>query len=108
MSESASGTVAGMLTFSRRNSGNQVRFQKKQKDVITSARTLQRNKYKQAIAAWNELTGPQKAQWTRNAKSQALTGLNLYIRIYLGTISPEIPSGLYGVKIYGESIYGES
>lgn len=49
---SASGTIAKNLTFSLRKSGQQVRWQKKQKDKITTARTTQRAKFQIAMEAW--------------------------------------------------------
>lgn len=52
-SDSASGTFGGLLTFSERNTGSQVRFQKKQKDKITPARTAQRNKFLVAKEMWS-------------------------------------------------------
>lgn len=51
-SDSARGTFGGLLTFSERKSGSQVRFQKKQADVITAGRTAQRNKFIQAKDMW--------------------------------------------------------
>ncbi len=54
-SHSASGTIAGNLTFSDRKSGPQVRWQKKQKDVITAGRTAQRNKFLDCKTSWNLL-----------------------------------------------------
>lgn len=51
-SDSARGTFGGLLTFSERKSGSQVRFQRKQKDKITPARTAQRNKFLQAQEMW--------------------------------------------------------
>lgn len=48
----ASGTIAGNLTFSLRKTGQQVRWQKKQKDVITAGRTAQRNKFLIAKEMW--------------------------------------------------------
>lgn len=54
-SQSASGTIAGNLTFSRRKSGQQVRWQRKQKDVITAGRTAQRNKFLDCKDSWNLL-----------------------------------------------------
>lgn len=44
----ARGTIAKNLTFSMRKSGSQVRWQKKQKDKITTARTTQRDKFIEA------------------------------------------------------------
>lgn len=53
MSLSAHGTIAKNLTFSERKTGNQVRWQKKQKDVLTTARETQRNKFKSYREAWD-------------------------------------------------------
>ena len=50
---SASGTICGYLTYSERKSGSQVRYQRKQKDIITSARTTQRDRFKECITSWN-------------------------------------------------------
>ena len=52
LSLSASGTFAGLFTFSNRATGQQVRVQKKQKDKITSARTTHRNKFLSARSMW--------------------------------------------------------
>lgn len=51
-SQTARGTFGGVLTFSERKSGSQVRYQRKQKDVITTARTAQRNKFIEAKTMW--------------------------------------------------------
>lgn len=51
-SDGASGTFGNLLTFSERASGSQVRFQRKQKDKITVARTAQRNKFLVAKEMW--------------------------------------------------------
>lgn len=52
LSETAHGTIAGTLTFSLRKTGQQVRFQRKQKDKITPLRTLQRDRFILALEAW--------------------------------------------------------
>jgi hypothetical protein len=51
-SDSASGTFGGLLTFSERKSGSQVRFQRKQKDVSTTLREAQRAKFLVAKDMW--------------------------------------------------------
>lgn len=53
-SEGARGTIAGGLTFSLRLSGQQVRWQKKQKDVSSPARLAQRAKFLLGRDSWNE------------------------------------------------------
>ena len=52
LSLSAQGTFGGVLTFSERKSGSQVRFQKKQQDKITAGRTAQRTKFQTAKTMW--------------------------------------------------------
>lgn len=104
MSQSASGTIAKNITFSVRSTGQQVRFQKKQKDKITVARTEQRTLFNSAITAWNLLTPTEKLNWNRQAKGQNLTGYNLFISIYIGEAI--VADSYFGVAIYGESIYG--
>ena len=59
----AHGSVGRALTFSSRRSGSQVRFQKKQEDVITAARTTQRTYFEEAYAAWNTLNAAEQKQW---------------------------------------------
>ena len=62
-SSEARGTIAGFLTFSMRASGAQVRYQKKQKDVITEARTAQREKFITSKDWWHELTDEEQEEW---------------------------------------------
>lgn len=62
-SDDASGSVGPCLTFSKRRSGSQVRFQKKQKDVITSGRTTQRAKFSLGLDLWRSLPDNEKEYW---------------------------------------------
>lgn len=48
----ARGTIAGALTFSLRQSGQQARWQKKQNDVSTPARLAQRAKFLEGRDSW--------------------------------------------------------
>lgn len=59
----ARGTIAGALTYSKRKSGQQTRYQKKQKDVITPARTAHRAIFQEAKTYWQTLSDNEKAQW---------------------------------------------
>jgi hypothetical protein len=56
LSENAHGTVAETLTYSKRSSGNQVRYQKKQKDANTPAQIIQRGYFLTASGWWGEMT----------------------------------------------------
>jgi len=51
------------LTFSKRKSGQQVRLQKKQADVITTKRTTQRAKFSLGLDLWNSLSDNDKNYW---------------------------------------------
>jgi hypothetical protein len=51
----ARGTVGGVLTFSERKTGSQVRYQKKQKDVQSTARSIQRSRFISAKDSYNSL-----------------------------------------------------
>jgi len=59
----ASGSVGDLMTFSARKSGPQVRYQKKQKDVITDDRTTQRGYFQEAFEHWLTLTEEEQEEW---------------------------------------------
>jgi hypothetical protein len=63
-SDTASGTIADVLTFSQRASGQQVRYQKKQKDVSSAARVVQRAKFNLGLRMWQLLPDNEKNYWT--------------------------------------------
>ncbi len=63
LSLDAHGSIGRELTFSARKSGSQVRFQKKQKDIETAARTIQRGYFQKAVGWWGDLTTDEKSQW---------------------------------------------
>lgn len=63
LSLSASGQVADILTFSKREKVNQVRYQRKQKDYVNLARETQRSFFQTAVSWWHELTDSEKSEW---------------------------------------------
>ena len=63
MSNRASGKIGERLVFSQRKSGQQVRFQRAQKDVETDARTTQREYYSTAVSWWKTLTSGEQREW---------------------------------------------
>jgi len=93
LSKTASGSIAKRLTFSQRKSGQQVRFQRAQKDVITSNRTTQRAWFLSAVSAWNLLTPQQKAPYNEIAKDLNMSGYNYYISKYVPPVP--MPAGLF-------------
>jgi len=62
-SVSASGSIGERLTFSKRASGQQARFQKPQKDRTTAERTIQRAKFSLGLDLWRSLPLLEKAYW---------------------------------------------
>lgn len=63
LSLSAHGTIAGILTFSDRKSGSQVRFQRPQVDYLNAARAQQRFWFASAESWWHILTPAEQAEW---------------------------------------------
>jgi len=49
----------------------------------TSAQDQQRNKFKNAVNAWNALSPSEKEQWNQNAEPFGLTGYQYFIQQYL-------------------------
>lgn len=105
LSKSASGTIGENLTFSLRDTGQQVRFQKRQKDVFSVPREVQRTLYREAYEQWNLLDSDDKKMWLRMAYSKQMTGYNLFVKTYL--LSQNALS-FYGQSVFGVTIYGNS
>jgi len=95
MSFSASGSIAQFLTFSKRASGQQVRWQKKQNDVQSVERLTQRNLFLSAsnaarffevgsIIPGNFILGTDIDDFNLRAKKTPLTGYNLAIKELIG------------------------
>jgi len=82
-SVSASGSVAGNLTFSQRKSGQQARWQKKQKDYVNPARANVRSLYSNAVSAWNSLTKEAKNVWKQASQGKQMTGYNFFVQDYI-------------------------
>jgi len=106
LSETASGTVGDLLTFSVRKSGQQVRFQRKQKDVFSERREEVRERYRAAVDAWQLLSAPEKRLYTISAKRMQLTGYNLFLSLYLKTQGAGGLVARYGLAKFGLTIYG--
>jgi len=63
MSGEASGSIGPRLVFSKRASGQQVRFQRAQADAATSLQLVQRSKFSTAIGWWSCLNFNEKLAW---------------------------------------------
>jgi len=93
-SSTARGTISDVLTFSKRKSGQQVRFQRKQKDVITALRTVQRAKFIDAVERWNtkdfgiaqfgfSFFGMDSVGFEKKGTKQNITGYDFFIKDFL-------------------------
>ena len=99
-SKSAAGTIADVLTFSKRKSGQQCRYQKRQKDVITAPRSSIRADYQKAVAAWGALSEVQQEVYVERAANLHYTGYNLFIKEYLDGLPAYYGLGVFGVGEY--------
>jgi hypothetical protein len=95
-SHSAHGSVGNILTFSKKKSGQQVRYQKKQSDVTSASRADVRAIYRLAVACWKNKTQEQKDVFNDLVKQKnlSLTGWNYFVKLacsdpltYLGLLA---------------------
>ena len=63
LSESAHGSIGKRLTYSRRSSGNQVRFQAANHDANSILQQTQRALFLVALGLWNSLTTEEQELW---------------------------------------------
>lgn len=63
LSAEASGSIGPRITYSKKATGQQVRIQKAQADVVTAGRTTQRNYFIEAYGKWNSLSSGEQEQW---------------------------------------------
>jgi len=61
LSISASGSIGPRLTYSKRTSGQQVRYQRAQTDYVNEARATQRGYFQTAVGWWREMTADEQA-----------------------------------------------
>lgn len=108
MSDAASGHIGERLVFSRRASGQQVRFQRPQKDIVTLDRIVSRANYSAAVVAWNNLDGIMKEIWSNFSVGRGFTGYNLFVKMYLTGEIADSDSAVFGFRNYGLFIYGKS
>lgn len=106
LSESASGSIAGGLTFSMRPSGPQARIQRPPSGPASAAQSAERSLYREAVEAWQAESPETKADYREQAKAYDLTGYNLYLSIYLQEHQPASAGAIYGVAVYGAAVYG--
>jgi len=94
MSESAQGTIGGVLTFSVRGSGQQVRYQRKQKNAPSAGQLVARGVYADACLAWKALEfgtiqfgdfyfGDSEEFNNGLAEGEGMSGFNIFVQDYI-------------------------
>lgn len=94
MSESAKGTIGGVLTFSVRGSGQQVRFQRKQKNAPSAGQLAARSVYADACLAWylmeygvaqyGEVQYGDSVDFNNAlAEGEGMSGFNIFVQDYI-------------------------
>jgi hypothetical protein len=86
MSQAAHGTIGGVLTYSRRTSKNLGRYQRKQHDVLTLPRKIQRGYFKDAAYTWGLLSAANKALWAARATASVPSGWAVYVKDYIASL----------------------
>lgn len=94
LSESAQGSVGGVLTFSVRGSGQQVRYQRKQKNLPSADQVVARAVYADACLAWYLMEygvaqygeaqyGDSQDFNNALAEGEAMSGFNIFVQDYI-------------------------
>jgi len=63
LSVNAHGSIGKRLTYSRRSTGNQARFQRANHDANSASQQSQRALFLVALGKWNSLTDEQQELW---------------------------------------------
>jgi hypothetical protein len=99
---SASGSIRKTLTYRSNLGQNIVSGYSKPGDYrVTPAsegQDLQREKYREAVLAWGELSSEEKSEYQEQAKPMNLTGYNLFLQLFLAGLEARYyPTlGLFG------------
>lgn len=83
LSINASGTVGKTNTYSRRSSGNQVRYQRKQKDAFSPKQLMHREKIWLMHFLWSKCAAADKTSFNNAFPSLNIPGYNAFIKINL-------------------------
>jgi len=107
LSASASGTIAELLTFSRRKGKQKVRYQRKQKDANSTDQRPRRNLITDGIIAWNALSPAEKEVYDVNAMGQHMSGYNLFLSQYMKSQSPPDSTSRFGLRMFAFYEFGK-
>lgn len=102
-SKEAHGTVAGILTFSKRHGQNLARALHKPGKPATLSQIAQRASFKNLITDWKALTDNEKAVWGTVGKAlHFISGYHLYLHASLAWRSLH----MFGNAKFGNAIFG--
>jgi hypothetical protein len=95
MSLSATGTIAGSVTFSNWKGIPTARIKSAPTNPNTAGQQAQRTTFSNAVASWKAQDAGDQETWTNRAKALGLkmSGFNLYTREYIkqGVVDPAVP-----------------
>jgi len=102
LSETASGSIGGVLTFQKGYKGQQCHTKLQKSYKKTNAQVLIRSEFGMALADWRIATQEIKDAYNELAKGKKLTGYDLFVKDYLYLLRESV----YGVAVYDISAYG--
>ena len=106
--DSAVGSVAKTITFSKWKEWATAKFPHYKKDRRTGAQDERRKTFQFGVQLWHDLTDLQRHVW-KLASPAGQYGFSFFIGLYLHTEEkPEIPPAVYGTIKYSQNIYGVS
>lgn len=102
-SNEAHGTIAGILTFSRRHGQNLARKIHKPGKPATQSQLAQRASFKSLIADWKALTDNEKTVWgIVGSRLSFISGYHLYLHASVVWRSLH----MFGNAKFGQAIFG--
>ena len=102
-SKEAHGSINKVLTFSRRGNINVLRNYTAPTGTASALQETQRTAFGLMIAAWNTLTGNEKAAW--NALAYLLPPLSGY-NIFLGRTEEKRAVRMFGNALFSQAVFG--
>jgi len=102
----AHGLFGPRMVFSKRKTGQQVRFQRKQKNHPTPGQISNRLIYSDVVSAWYALSDVERLVYNEAAFGFHYTGYNLFVREYFAS-GAGLSASIYGDRFYGSFAYGK-
>lgn len=95
----AGGKLGNGISFQGGPSGTRAQLIPTHRDMQTAGQMSVRGSFQSAVSAWNALDGASKAYYETLAAGQAITGYNLYVKLFmLGQIEGPPAGGTYTLQ----------